>query len=65
MAKFFTDATISNYCFSNVHKLDLFLFVDGEHWRAHFGQAFNYVAGAWVKQEKLEVAVWDLFTALE
>lgn len=62
------DGNVSNYQFSNVHKLMIFLIIDRNRWRAHKKQIFEYVVqGAWVEAEGLRVAayVWDALTAVE
>ena len=65
MAKYVADMNAANYMMSNRQKLCLIMLVDGESWRAHSKQVFQYQAGAWQMVGGLKVDVWDIFLALE
>ena len=66
LIRYLVQANLSNYQLSNMHKLAIFVIIDGYNWRAHSKQAFNYSEfGAWLEADSIVIRIWDDLTTLE
>ena len=65
LAKYTCQMSAANYQLSNKQKLMLLMLIDGNNWRAHRHQIFQYSAGSWNMRSAISVDAWDMLTALE